>query len=91
VLGYDPEMFWDQTPHTLSLAFEAANENLRMAHNDRAWLAWHIAGLQRVKRIPTLTSLQVARRPMAQPKLDEQIEGLKNWVRATGGKIIYTQ
>lgn len=87
MLGYDPESFWDQTPRTLSLAFEAGNENRRMAHNDRAWLAWHVAGLQRVKRFPPLSNLQVARKP--QTHLDEQLEGLKNWVQATGGKVIY--
>jgi hypothetical protein len=90
MLGHDPETFWDQTPRTLSLAFEADNETRRMAHNDRAWLAWHVAGLQRVKRLPSLSNLQVAR-ITAQPHLDEQLEGLKNWVAATGGKVIYKQ
>jgi hypothetical protein len=88
MLGYDHDAFWDQTPRTLSLTFEAGNENLRMAHNDRAWLAWHVAGLTRSKRMPSLSNLQVARKPMQQP-LDEQLEGLKNWVQATGGTVIY--
>lgn len=91
MLGFDLETFWDQTPRTLSLAFEAGNENLRMAHNDRAWLAWHVAGLQRIKRMPSLSNLQVARKPTQQTRLDEQLEGLKNWVQATGGQVVYKQ
>ena len=88
-MGYDHESFWDQTPHTLSLTFEAYNIRLMDEHNERAWTAWHVAALQRNKRLPNLKSLLTEKkRPLT---MEEQIEGLKNWVQATGGKIIYRQ
>jgi len=85
MLGYDPESFWDQTPRTLSLAFEADNENRRLAHNEAAWTAWHTAGLQRAQRMPKLDKLLV----LKPPTLEQQLEGLKNWVVAAGGKVVY--
>ena len=92
MLGYDHESFWDQTPRTLSLAFDAHNETRRIAHNDRAWLAWHVAALQRAKRVPSLTKLQIAKpQASAGPAWKSQLEGLKHWVQASGGKVIYKQ
>jgi hypothetical protein len=88
-LGYDHDSFWDQTPHTLSLTFEAHNELLTDRHNERAWSAWHTAALQRSKTLPQLRSLQA--RDNKPQTVEDQIEGLKNWVRAAGGKIIYKQ
>lgn len=86
--GYDHESFWDQTPRTLSLTAKAYNERMTDEHNERAWLAWHIAGLGRTKRMPPLRSM-LAQNPTNKPKWEDQLEGLKRWVHATGGKIIY--
>jgi len=89
MFGYDHDAFWDQTPHTLSLTFEAYNDLQIDRHNARAWLAWHVAGLQRTSRFPPLKKmLQTKRKPVA---LEDQLEGLKHWVQAAGGKIIYKQ
>lgn len=85
MLGYDHETFWDQTPHTLSLTFEAANSRLMREHNDRAWAAWHTAGLGRGKTMPPLRSL-MAKEPQS---MQQQLKGLENFVRATGGKVIH--
>jgi hypothetical protein len=42
------------------------SEQLRRDHNDRAWLAFHIAGLQRTKKMPPLRRLQIRdRRPQS--------------------------
>lgn len=87
MLGYDHESFWDQTLHTLSLTFEAANDRLRREHNDRAWTAWHTAGLGRTKTMPPLRSL-FAKDAVPQT-LQQQLKGLENFVRATGGRVIY--
>lgn len=88
MLGYDHESFWDQTPRTLSLTIRAYNERIIDEHNERAWLAWHTAGLSRTKKMPRLESM-LAKKPTGRPKWEEQLEGLKRWVKATGGKIIY--
>ena len=90
MLGYDHDSFWDQTAHTLSLTFEAYNIGKMNEHNERAWLAWHVAALQRTKKIPSLQKLTMKPR-IRQSKLEEQLQGLKNWVQASGGKVIYKQ
>ena len=91
MMGYDPDSFWEQTPRTLSLAFDAHNEMQIKDHNDRAWLAWHSAGLGRAKRMPPLSRLQIDQQQLKKHhrKMEEQIEGLIKWVRATGGTVIY--
>lgn len=37
--------------------FNGVAARLRREHNDRAWLAWHIASLSRSKKIPKLETL----------------------------------
>jgi predicted site-specific integrase-resolvase len=90
VLGYDPESFWDQTQHTFELAVEAYNERFAIAHNNDVRLAWNTAGLIRVKKQPRIETLYMQSQKQ-KDDLDEQLEGLKNWVAATGGKVIYKQ
>ena len=88
--GHDHESFWDQTPRTLLLTFEAHNDSYIKEHNEWAWIAWHIASMQRAKKIPPLSKLQI-RKTMVPKTMEEQIEGLKNWVIASGGTVIYKQ
>lgn len=58
-LGFDPETFWDQTFETLQLCLDGKGEALAREHNERAWLAWHTAVLQRIdpKKFPKLEKL----------------------------------
>jgi hypothetical protein len=86
MLGYDHDLFWDQTPRTLSLTFEAHRRKEIREHNSRVRLAWNVAVLSRQRRIEPLRRLLV---PDKQPTLAEKIEGLTRWVLATGGKVIY--
>ena len=44
----------------------AVAKRLRNEHNARAWLAWHIAALQRQKKLPPLKNLQMRERPRKQ-------------------------
>jgi hypothetical protein len=55
-------------------------------YNERAWLAWHIAALTRTQKMPQLSRIQT-KVPIQKP-WEEQLEDLKTWVVATGGKII---
>lgn len=86
MLGYDHNSFWDQTPRTLSLTFSANEDRRIREHNERAWSAWHIAALQRTKKMPALRSLYAKPRMLT---VDEKTNALKNWAIATGGKIVY--
>jgi hypothetical protein len=89
MLGYSHDDFFDQTPRTLSLTFQAYNDRLMYQHNERAWLAWHTAALQRTKTLPQLQTLLAKKQ--SQADMEDQLEGLKRWVQAAGGKILYKQ
>jgi hypothetical protein len=45
------------TPVETLMALEAAAKRAEMEQQRLAWLAWHIAALQRTKRIPDLNRL----------------------------------
>jgi hypothetical protein len=47
------------TPRQFAAAFEGARKRAEAEHNGRAWLAWHVAALDRQKRLPDLSRLQV--------------------------------
>lgn len=58
-------------------------------HNDRAWMTWHIAALQRVKRIPPLRKLQVRpRRSLRKQSPAEHLAAVKAWVATNNIKVI---
>lgn len=56
-MGLAVEEFWALTPREMRLVFEARAEQARLAHRQRAWLAWHVAALTRAKRMPPLARL----------------------------------
>ena len=89
MLGYTPDSFWDQTPRTLAIAFDADTELQILHHNERAWQAWTTAALGREKRMSPLRKLQVTKDQFRKKNMDEQIAGLVEYVKATGGKVIY--
>lgn len=87
-LGYDHESFWDQTPKTLSLTFDAARIKSAVEHNERAWLAYHVGVLHRTKKLPPLRKLQV-RIPDQHRQSPEEMQAiLKQWTLSSGGKIV---
>ena len=49
--------FWDMTTAETLMALQAAAKRAEMEQRRLAWLAWHIAALQRTKRIPDLNRL----------------------------------
>ena len=50
-------VFWDMTPRETAKTIEAANWCMDQDQRARAWLAWHVAALSRVKRLPPLSRL----------------------------------
>lgn len=47
-VGLDEDAFWRSTPRQIERKFAAHNARLAREHNERAWLAWHIAALAHV-------------------------------------------
>lgn len=49
--------FWDMTPREVAQAMSAFAWRQRERQRELAWLAWHVAALMRVKRLPRLSEL----------------------------------
>ena len=49
--------FWQMTPKELQMCFQADAWRQRRERRRDAWVAWHVAGLMRVKRMPALKTL----------------------------------
>lgn len=49
--------FWELTPAETFVVLEAWGWRVEQEQKGRAWLAWHIAALQRMKRLPPLSRL----------------------------------
>jgi hypothetical protein len=56
-MGLDPDAFWTKTPRYIALVFEGKAAQFRREHNERMSLAWHAAGLPRMKKFPDLKKL----------------------------------
>lgn len=52
---------------------DGATQRLKREHDDRAWLAWHVAGLQRVKKMPPLKDLLTDAKPKRRKTWQEQL------------------
>lgn len=61
-LGLDPALFWGLTPRELSVHLAGAQLRQEREHNTAAWAAWHVAALQRTKKLPKLKTMLVAER-----------------------------
>jgi hypothetical protein len=55
--GQDPALFWRLTLREIAAVMKGAANGLKREKNNRAWLAWHTASLQRAKKMPPLRSL----------------------------------
>lgn len=84
-IGQDQSQFWQLTPRLVFLTIEAAARRLEREHNDRAWLAWHVAALTRVKKMPKLQSLTVKRRRRRPQTWQEQLAICKMITAYHGG------
>jgi hypothetical protein len=78
------------TPRQTHRRFLAFERQAVRDHNDRAWLAWHIAALPLQKRFPALKSLfidepQHRRKPMTP---EQTLALVKMMNAAMGGDVI---
>ena len=78
--GFDPARFWDISPRETALEIQAATARIKREHKNRAWLAWHIAALGRIEKMPTLEKLMGE--PEPQQTDEEMIAIATGWAIA---------
>lgn len=84
--GLDPAQFWRATFREVAACIEERGEADRLEHNDRAWMAWHIAALSRMKKLPKLKDLflkPLRAQPVRPQTPEEQLAVWKQWAAAT--------
>ncbi len=65
--------FWDMTPREVAQAMSAFAWRQRERQRELAWLAWHVAALMRVKKLPRLDELiPRERKTSVQQQLDRE-------------------
>jgi hypothetical protein len=81
--------FWKLSPRQTHRTLAARVRMLERGHNERAWLAWHMASLQRSKHLPALAKLQIKHpKPKRRQTWQEQLAIARQWVALGIGKII---
>lgn len=77
-------MFWRLTLREMHVILKGCGERLDREHNANAWLAWHVAALQRAKKFPPLKEMQIRKhRRVRQKTPDEMIAIAHLWTMAT--------
>jgi hypothetical protein len=59
---------------------EAAARRFEREHNGRVWLAWHIAALQRMKKLPNLKKMMVDNTRRPRQSWQQQLSVFSEWV-----------
>lgn len=78
--GFDPARFWEISPRETTREIQAATVRLNREHKNRAWLAWHIAALGRIEKMPSLQKLMGE--PEPEQTEDEMIAIATSWAIA---------
>ncbi len=81
-LGSSDE-FWRLTPRLLRLALRGAWRAEATAQKGRAWLAWHVVALGRMKRLIPLRKLMGERASQAKQTLGQAMAFLARWQSVT--------
>jgi hypothetical protein len=85
-VGFDPDSFWHQTIRTIEIAMQGKNEAARIEHNKRVWMIWHLAALQRSKKMRSLKSMMMKKRPRVQ-SIEEQQAIMAGWSEARNKRL----
>lgn len=84
--GLDPERFWKLTPREIARETLSHIRLLEREHDERAWLAWHIAALPRERKFPRLKQLMSQRKKPKKPQSpDIQLAQMRAMFLAFGG------
>lgn len=70
----------------MAIALHGKSRTLRREHNNLMWLAWHVAALQRTKRLPPLKRMLAREKPRAQ-SWQEQLEIMRGFASAHNAKL----
>jgi hypothetical protein len=62
------------------LLIEAAAKKFEREHNARVWLAWHIASLQRMKKLPDIKRMYLNNTSRPQQTWRQQLSVFSEWV-----------
>lgn len=86
-LGLDPERFWHLCPRELSREFKGAIAKHSRQRVENAWIVWHIAALQRLKTLPSISKLaEIKRAPSKKQSPEVLLAGMKAIFLAFGGR-----
>lgn len=66
--GFSPAEFWGLTPKLYIIHMNGLGLRLEREAKDAAWLAWHIAALGRVTKLPRLQQFIPGRKVAPKPK-----------------------
>lgn len=86
MVGFDPESFWDQTIRTVCAALHGKHRAAIRDQNARAWMVWHIAALQRAKKLPKLKTMMVKEKPRVQSWQEQQMI-MQSWATAHNARL----
>lgn len=82
--GQPYELFWRMTLREVEIVLNGVGLRLKQEHNERAWLAWHIEGLHRMKRLPKLRELMGDEVKPGKRMTPEQLEAVtRAWLEST--------
>jgi hypothetical protein len=63
----------------MQIVFAGATDRFEREQQGRAWMAWHVAALPRVKKFPTLESLISGKRKAKRQTVSEMEAIFKAW------------
>ena len=61
------------------MLMEAAAKRFEREHNGRVWLAWHIAALMRVKKLPDIKQMMLQRSSRPRQTWQQQLAIVTKW------------
>lgn len=82
-----PAQFWNSTPREIIATLAARNAIAIRQHNERAWLAWHIGALPRMKKYPKLDDLRVKPQASSRQSVEQQLAIARMWAARGIGTI----
>lgn len=77
-MGLEPGEFWRLTPAELNELIEGYRWRDKREQDRLAWLAWHVAALQRTKKMPSLKAFLGQAKP-AQSREDKEAAFRRLW------------